>query len=108
MTILSSPEAEKTWSHPIVRTHPSTGRKALFVNPVYTVGVEGMEPAQADPLLAFLFKHMTQDAFVYRHSWRPNMLTIWDNRCLMHHATGGYDGHERVMHRTTVAGEVPV
>lgn len=108
MKILASAEAEKTWTHPIVRTHPVTGRKALFVNPVYTIGIEDMDEGEAAALLTFLFKHMTEDAFVYRHRWRPDMLTIWDNRCLMHHATGGYDGHERVMHRTTVAGDVPV
>ncbi len=108
MTILTSVEAERTRSHPIVRTHPISGRKALFVNPVYTVGVENMEPREAAAMLGFLFKHMTEDAFVYRHKWRPDMLTIWDNRCLMHNATGGYDGYQRVMHRTTVAGEIPV
>jgi taurine dioxygenase len=108
MKIISSVEAECTQSHPIVRTHPLSGRKALFVNPVYTIGVEGMEAEEASAMLDFLFKHMTEDAFVYRHKWRPNMLTVWDNRCLMHNATGGYDGHLRVMHRTTVAGETPV
>lgn len=108
MKILPSAEAEQTRTHPIVRTHPVTARRALFVNPVYTVGVEGMEPAEASAMLAFLFKHMTEDAFVYRHRWRADMLTMWDNRCLMHHATGGYDGHLRVMHRTTLAGDTPV
>jgi len=108
MTILWSAEAEKTHSHPIVRTHPVSGRKALFVNPVYTVGVEGMTEAESAAMLGFLFKHMVQDDFVLRHVWRPGMLTMWDNRCALHNATGGYDGHLRVMHRTTVAGEVPV
>ena len=108
MKIISSVEAERTQSHPLVRTHPLSGRKALFVNPVYTIGIEGMEAGEASAMLDFLFRHMTEDAFVYRHRWRPNMLTLWDNRCLMHNATGGYDGHERVMHRTTVAGERPV
>lgn len=108
MEILSTVEAEKTHTHPIVRTHPASGRKALFVNPVYTVGIEGMRAEESAALLGFLFKHMTQDAFVYRHAWRADMLTIWDNRCALHNATGGYDGHRRLMHRTTVAGEVPV
>jgi taurine dioxygenase len=108
MTILWSPEAEKTHSHPIVRTHPVSGRRALFVNPVYTVGIEGMTEAESAALLGFLFKHMTQDEFVYRQVWSVNMLTMWDNRCALHNATGGYDGHRRVMHRTTVAGEAPV
>lgn len=108
MTILWSAEAEKTHSHPIVRTHPVSGRKALFVNPVYTVGIEGMSDAESAALLGFLFKHMTGDTFVYRHAWRENMLTMWDNRCALHNATGGYEGHRRVLHRTTVAGDVPI
>jgi taurine dioxygenase len=108
MKILPSVEADKAYTHPLVRTHPVTRRKSLFINPVYTIGIEGMTEAEGAALLAFLFKHMTDDAFVYRHRWSPNMLTMWDNRCLLHNATGGYDGHERVMHRTTVAGDRPV
>jgi len=107
MKILPSVEADKAYTHPLVRTHPVTGRKALFVNPVYTVGVEGMTEAESGALLGFLFKHMTDDRFVYRHRWAAKMLTMWDNRCCLHNATGGYDGHERVLHRTTVAGDAP-
>ena len=108
MPIIVSPEADKTYVHPLVRTHPVTGRKALFVSPVYTVGIEGMAPNEADPLLADLHRHLVQDQFIYRHHWQPGMVVIWDNRCTMHNALGGYDGHRRVMHRTTVAGETPV
>jgi len=108
MPIIVSPEADKTYVHPLVRTHPVTGRKALFISPVYTVGIEGLAPNEADPLLAELYQHLVQDQFVYRHHWRPGMVVIWDNRCTMHNALGGYDGHRRVMHRTTVAGEAPV
>jgi len=108
MPIIVSPEADKTHAHPLVRTHPVTGRKALFVSPVYTVGIEGMAPNEADPLLGQLFKHLVQDRFIYRHKWRAGMVVMWDNRCTMHNAEGGYDGHLRVMHRTTVAGETPV
>ena len=108
MPIIVSPEADKTYVHPLVRTHPVTGRKALFVSPVYTVGIEGMAPDEADPLLADLHRHLVQDQFIYRHHWTPGMVVIWDNRCTMHNALGGYDGHRRVMHRTTVAGEAPV
>jgi taurine dioxygenase len=107
MKILPSVEAEKVFTHPLVRTHPVTGRKALFVNPVYTIGIEGMTQEEGAAILGFLFKHMTGDRFVYRHTWAANMLTMWDNRCLMHNATGGYDGHLRVLHRTTVAGDRP-
>jgi taurine dioxygenase len=105
MTILPSATADKTFVHPLVRAHPVTGREALFVNPVYTVGIEGLSQAESAAVLGFLFKHMTEDHLVYRHRWAPNMLTMWDNRCCLHNATGGYDGFERVLHRTTVAGE---
>ncbi|MBC7168653.1 TauD/TfdA family dioxygenase [Phenylobacterium sp.] len=108
MQIVVSPEADKTHAHPLVRTHPVSGRKALFVSPVYTVGIEGMTPEESQAILGFLFKHMTQDAFIFRHRWAKDTLLIWDNRRTVHFAEGGYDGHLRVMHRTTVAGEVPV
>jgi taurine dioxygenase len=108
MTILPSAKADQIWTHPLVRTQARTGARALFVNPVYTVGIEGFGEEEASALLGFLFRHMVQDRFVYRHRWAPNMLTMWDNRRLMHNATGGYDGHLRVLHRTTVAGEIPV
>lgn len=108
MTILPSAEAERTFAHPLVRRHPESGRPALFVNPVYTVGIEGFDEAESAALLTFLVKHMTEPRFVYRHTWAANMLTMWDNRCCLHNATGGYDGHARILHRTTVAGEAPI
>ncbi len=108
MQIITSTEADKTHLHPLVRTHPVTGRKALYVSPTYTLGVEGMTPAESEALLAYLQKHLTQDHFIYRHKWQAGMLLMWDNRCTMHFAEGGYDGHLRLMHRTTVAGETPV
>ncbi len=107
MKILWSPEADKTQVHPLVRTLDD-GRRALFINPTYTLGIEGFTEAESAALLAFLFKHMMGEGFVYRHRWSANMLTMWDNRRAMHNATGGYDGHRRVMHRTTVAGGRPV
>jgi len=108
MQIIVSEEADKTQTHPLVRTHPVTGRKALFISPVYTVGIEGLTPAESEAVLAYLFKHLTQDEFIYRHKWQAGMLLMWDNRCTMHFAEGGYDGHLRLMHRTTVAGDAPV
>ena len=108
MQIIVSPEADKTELHPLVTTHPESGRKALFVNPVYTIGIEGMTREESAAILGHLFKHLTQEDFVLRHRWSPNMLTMWDNRCTSHLADGGYDGHLRVMHRTTVAGSRPV
>lgn len=108
MEIIVSPEADANLTHPLVRTHPVTGRKALYVSPVYTTGIEGLTVEESQAILGFLFAHMTKEAFVYRHKWRPGMVLMWDNRCTAHFAEGGYDGHLRVMHRTTVAGEVPV
>lgn len=104
MRIRPSDEAKKKHAHPIVRTHPETGRKSLFVNMGYTIGIEGMSDDEARPLLWDLFQHQMQDQFVYRHQWRPGMLVMWDNRCVNHRATGGYEGRRRVLHRTTVAG----
>ena len=94
--------------HPLVRTHPVTGRKALYVSPVYTVGIEGMSNEESQWLLGGLYQHMTKPEFIYRHKWRENMLVMWDNRSTLHFAEGGYDGYLRVMHRTTVAGEKPL
>lgn len=108
MQIIVSEEADKSLSHPLVRTHPVTGRKALYVSPVYSHGIEGFSVKESRALLGFLFEHMTGEDYVYRHKWRPTMLLMWDNRCTVHLAEGGYDGHLRVMHRTTVAGEAPV
>jgi taurine dioxygenase len=108
MEIINCSEADAQQEHPLVRVHPVSGRKALFVNPIYTLGVAGMTEAESANLLGFLYKHMLRDQFIYRHKWRPDMLIMWDNRCALHNATGGYDGHRRVMHRVTVAGEPPI
>ena len=107
MQILYSEEAEKTCLHPLVRRHPVSGRLALYVNPVYTSAIDGMTAEESFVLLSWLYDHIHKDEFVYRHHWQANMLTMWDNRCCNHNADGGYDGHLRVMHRTTVAGEIP-
>lgn len=104
MTIRPSVDARKRRLQPMVRPHPETGRRALFVNPGYTIGIDGMDDDEGWSLLLTLFQHQTNDAFVYRHRWSEGMLTMWDNRCLLHRATGGYEGHQRVLHRTTVAG----
>lgn len=108
MKILYDESAEEVRSHPLVRLHPESGRYALFVNPVYTTGIEGMTQEENFALLSFLYQHQQKDEFIYRHHWQENMLVMWDNRCVNHLALGGYDGHHRLMHRTTVKGEVPV
>jgi taurine dioxygenase len=94
-------------SHPLVRTHPVSGEKALYVDESYAVGIEGLTGVEARPLLAFLVAHITQHAFTCRLRWEPDMLVLWDNRLCVHHASNDYDGYRREMYRTTVEGEVP-
>ncbi|MEM9620204.1 MAG: TauD/TfdA family dioxygenase [Pseudomonadota bacterium] len=107
MTILPDDNAWDVQAHPLVRTHAESGRKSLWINPVYTIGIQDMADSDADKLLQRLFNHALQPEFIYTHKWAPQMLTMWDNRTVQHCAQGGYDGYLRVMHRTTVAGERP-
>lgn len=104
MSIRPSVDAKKRRAQKMVKTHPETGRKALFVNPGYTCGVVDMEEEVGWNFLMKLFEHQVEERFQYRHAWQPDMLVMWDNRCLLHRATGGYEGYQRVLHRTTVAG----
>lgn len=108
MAIRFGDDALAVRRHPIARVHPETGRTALFVSPGYTVGIEGMDDAQAGALLAELFEHQKRPEFVYRHRWSAGMLVVWDNRRLVHAATGGYEGHRRLLHRVTIAERSPV
>ena len=102
MAIRYSERAMATQLHPVVRRHPETGRSALFVNMGYTIGIDGLSETDSTALLAELFSHQTQPKFVYRHRWSPGLLTLWDNRCLLHTATGGYQGHQRLLWRITI------
>lgn len=101
-------EADRENAHPVVRVHPATGRKALFVNSIYTTRFEGMTAAESKPLLDFLYAHATQPEFTCRLRWRQGDLAVWDNRCTMHYAINDYDGQRRLMHRTTIKGERPM
>ena len=102
MAIRYDDSALATQTHPIARRHPETSRVALFVSPGYTIGIDGMPDDEGGALLLELFKHQGEDRFVYRHRWQTDMLVMWDNRCLVHAATGGYQGHRRLLHRITV------
>lgn len=96
--------------HPIARTHPETGRKSIFVNPQLTTRIDGMEPTESATLLAELYQHSQQPAFIYWHKWRPGDLAFWDNRCVLHiadHTRLDDPTYIRHMHRTTIAGDVP-
>ena len=103
MVILPSKDAENTQGHALIRRHPETGREGLFSCFGYIIGIEGMDDAEAVPLLMELYQWQSRQAFQYRHRWQPRMLVMWDNRSLLHAATGGYSGHHRLLHRTTIA-----
>jgi taurine dioxygenase len=94
--------------HPAVRTHPETGRKALFVNEGFAIGIVGLAQSESRALLEKLFSHSVQPAHVYRHRWQAGDLVMWDNRCTMHCATEYDLRHVRAMHRTTIQGDRPV
>jgi len=93
--------------HPLVRTHPVTGEKALFVDSAYAIGIEGMTEEESAPILKFLADHVTQSAFTCRLRWFPGTLAMWDNRLCVHQAYNDYHGYRRELYRTTVKGEKP-
>jgi taurine dioxygenase len=93
--------------HPVVRTHPETGRKALYVNVAHTVRFKDMSEAESAPLLNYLFQHQTRPEFTCRFAWRVGSLAFWDNRAAQHNPVNDYHGFRRIMHRITLAGDVP-
>lgn len=103
MAIRPSEAALATQTHPLIQKHPETGEEAIFSTLGYIIGIEGMEQSEAIALLAELAQWQSRDEFVYRHRWEKDMLVMWDNRSVLHKATGGYEGHRRELHRTTIA-----
>ncbi len=102
------PPGAPCYAHPVVRTHPATGRKALYVNRLMTRRIEELDPAESEELLTFLFNHQEQPRFIYEHLWRPGDILMWDNRCTLHARTDFSAGERRLLRRITILGEKPV
>jgi len=90
--------------HPVVITHPGSGKRALYVNPGFTTGIVGWSREESMALLKYLYAHAVKPEFVHRFQWRPGSMAIWDNRCTWHYAMNDYQGHRRLMHRITLDG----
>jgi len=105
MKIIYSDEAYKVQEHPLIRPHPETGVEAVYGTRGYIIGIKDMDEAQASQLLLDLHNWQTREEFQYSHQWSKDMLVMWDNRSVLHAACGGYEGYDRLLHRTTIAGE---
>ena len=102
-----SAKKELVAEHPVVRTHPETGRKALYVNFAHTVRFKDMTERESAPILEFLFQHQIRPEFTCRFVWQVGSLALWDNRCAQHNPVNDYHGFRRVMHRITLEGDRP-
>ncbi|MAH85658.1 MAG: taurine dioxygenase [Rhodospirillaceae bacterium TMED8] len=108
MNVRFGADAEEEVSHPVVRIHPETGKKSLFVNEVYTTRFEGWTIEESAGLLKFLFNWSTRPDFTCRFRWQQGSMAFWDNRCVQHYALDDYYGFDRIMHRATIRGDKPV
>ena len=102
--IINSDKAKQDAIHPVVITHPQTGKKALFVNPTFTLGFDGWSDEESKPLLNYLFSHATKPEFTCRFKWEEGSIAFWDNRSTWHLAVNDYHGQRRLMHRITING----
>jgi len=103
MDIRASNDAFAQQIHPIIKNHPETNKEGIYGTVGYIIGIDGMDNQEAMKLLMELSSWQCRDEFVYRHKWKKDMLIMWDNRSVLHRATGGYEGQERLLHRTTIA-----
>lgn len=103
MDIVPDESAFETQEHPIIRAHPETGKLGVFSCFGYIIGIKGIEQSEAQAKLMELYAWQSKEEFIYRHKWDKNMLIMWDNRSVLHCATGGYEGYDRLLHRTTIA-----
>lgn len=108
MQVETSDKAYEEMEHPVVRTHPETGRKMLFVNQTFTVRFGGMTEQESAPLLEYLFRHASHERFTCRFRWTKGAVAFWDNRAVLHHALGDYSGVRREMNRVAISGDRPV
>lgn len=98
----------ETTTHPVIRTHPETGRKGIFVNPTFTRAIDGMKPREGEALLGFLYEHVTRPEFSCRFRWRKDSIAMWDNRCTQHRVVADNLPAYRRMERVTLVGDRPV
>ena len=106
MTVVDPGKEQTVSVHPLVRTHPETGRKALYVG-AHVQGLDGLTEAEAQPLIDFFMQHATKPEFTARVRWQTGTMTFWDNRCTQHNAINDYPAETRIMHRITVCGDAP-
>lgn len=108
MAVTSDSRANAEVEHPAVRVHPVTGKKALYVNSTYSMRFKGWTEEESAPILQYLYSHATRPEFTCRFKWTRGSLAVWDNRCTQHLAMNDYDGFDRELHRTTIAGNRPI